>query len=77
MARAIAVLARAAQDAIWRRTKAAQELRALLHEYYPNFLVPGAEHRAELPPERTAAHLDAGEQVGPQSPPPSRVPPPR
>lgn len=38
LARAITVLARAAQDAIWRRTKATQELRALLREYYPGFL---------------------------------------
>ncbi|MFD7045473.1 transposase [Rhodococcus jostii] len=38
LARSITVLARAAQDAIWRRTKATQELRALLHEYYPGFL---------------------------------------
>jgi transposase len=38
LARAIAVLARAAQDAIWRRTKATQELRSLLREYYPGFL---------------------------------------
>lgn len=37
-ARAIAVLARAAQDAIWRRTKATQELRSLLREFYPGFL---------------------------------------
>lgn len=38
LARAITVFARAAQDAIWRRTKATQELRALLREYYPGFL---------------------------------------
>ncbi|MFD7046210.1 transposase [Rhodococcus jostii] len=38
LARAIAVLARAATDAIWRRTRATQELRALLREYYPGFL---------------------------------------
>ncbi|WP_213577563.1 IS110 family transposase [Rhodococcus sp. USK13] len=38
LARAIAVLARAAQDAIWRRTRATQELRTLLREYYPGFL---------------------------------------
>jgi transposase len=38
LARAIAVLARAAQDAVWRRTKATQELRSLLREYYPGFL---------------------------------------
>ncbi len=39
LTRAIAVLARAAQDAVWRRTKATQELRSLLREYYPGFLV--------------------------------------
>jgi len=38
LAQAITVLARAAQDAIWRRTKAIQELRALLREFYPGFL---------------------------------------
>ncbi|WP_424188189.1 IS110 family transposase [Actinokineospora sp. G85] len=43
LARAVAVLARAAQDAVWRRTKALQELRSLLREYYPGFLA--AFHR--------------------------------
>ncbi|MCH6168044.1 IS110 family transposase [Pseudonocardia alaniniphila] len=38
LAQAIAVLARAAQDAIWRRTRATLELRSLLREYYPGFL---------------------------------------
>jgi hypothetical protein len=38
LARAIAVLARAHQDATWRRTKATNELRSLLREYYPGFL---------------------------------------
>ncbi|MEU2036696.1 IS110 family transposase [Nocardia amamiensis] len=37
-AQAIAVLARAQQDAVWRRTKAGNELRSLLREYYPAFL---------------------------------------
>ncbi len=32
------VLARAHQDATWRRTKASNELRSLLREYYPAFL---------------------------------------
>ena len=32
LAQAVRILARAAQDAIWRRTKATQELRALLRE---------------------------------------------
>jgi transposase len=38
LAQAVAVLARAQQDAIWRRTKASNELRAMLREYYPTFL---------------------------------------
>lgn len=38
LARSIAVLARAAQDAIWRRSKVTQELRAVLREYYPVLL---------------------------------------
>jgi transposase len=38
LAQAVAVLARAHQDATWRRTKALQELRAHLREYYPSFL---------------------------------------
>ncbi len=38
LAQAIAVLARAQQDAVWRRTKASNELRSLLREYYPAFL---------------------------------------
>jgi Transposase IS116/IS110/IS902 family len=32
------VLARAYQDAVWRRTKLVQELRARLREYFPGFL---------------------------------------
>ncbi|MBL1080342.1 IS110 family transposase [Nocardia sp. 2] len=38
LVQAIAVLARAQQDAVWRRTKASNELRSLLREYYPSFL---------------------------------------
>jgi transposase len=38
LARSIAVLARASQDATWRRTRASNELRSLLREYYPAFL---------------------------------------
>jgi transposase len=38
LARAVSVLARAAQDAIWRRTRAVQNLREVLREYYPGFL---------------------------------------
>ncbi len=43
LAQAITVLARAAQDAIWRRTKAVQELRAVLREFYPGFLAAFAD----------------------------------
>ncbi len=38
LARSIAVLARAHQDAIWRRTRASNELRSLLREYFPGYL---------------------------------------
>jgi transposase len=38
LARSITVLARGYQDAVWRRTKMVQELRARLREYYPGFL---------------------------------------
>jgi hypothetical protein len=38
LAQAVAVLARAHQDATWRRSKASNELRSLLREYYPAFL---------------------------------------
>jgi hypothetical protein len=37
LCQAIAVLARAHQDAIWARTKAIQQLRAVLREFYPTF----------------------------------------
>lgn len=38
LAQSIAVLARAEQDAVWRRTRAMLEVRSLLREYYPTFL---------------------------------------
>lgn len=38
LAQAIAVLARAQQAAVWRRSKATNELRSILREYYPVFL---------------------------------------
>lgn len=45
LAKAIAVLARAQQDAVWDRTQAGNKLRAHLREYYPGFLAafPAAE----------------------------------
>lgn len=56
LAQAVRVLARAAQDAIWRRTKATQELRALLREYYPTFLsaFAGTGHTNLATPEARA-----------------------
>jgi hypothetical protein len=38
LSQSIAVLARAQQGAVWRRTKAGNELRSILREYYPAFL---------------------------------------
>ena len=38
LAQAIAVLARAQQDAVWDRTTAHNKLRSHLREYYPAFL---------------------------------------
>jgi transposase len=38
LVQAIAVLARAQQDAVWDRTQAHNKLRSLLREYYPTFL---------------------------------------
>ncbi|MBF6314059.1 IS110 family RNA-guided transposase [Nocardia farcinica] len=46
LAQAIAVLARAQQDAVWRRTKASNELRSLLREYHPAFLATFARKSA-------------------------------
>ena len=49
----ISVLARAYQDAVWRRTKLVQELRARLREYYPGFLAAfaaGSGSDAGCPP---------------------------
>ena len=58
LARGVAVLARAHQDATWRRTDASNELRSHLREYFPTFLGTGSDvatavgrHR----PIRTAA----------------------
>jgi transposase len=48
LARSIGVLARACQDASWRRTRASNELRSLLREYYPGFLAAFAGRTANL-----------------------------
>ena len=39
LVRAVAVLARAGQDAVWQRQQAANQLRSLLREYFPAALV--------------------------------------
>lgn len=46
LVQAVAVLSRATQDAIWRRSRATQELRAVLREYYPGFLAAFAKGSA-------------------------------
>jgi transposase len=43
LAQAIAVLARAQQDAVWARTQAHNKLRSHLREYYPGFLAAFAD----------------------------------
>jgi hypothetical protein len=46
LCQATAVLARAHQDAIWRRTAAHHQLRSLLREFYPTFLAVFADRFA-------------------------------
>jgi len=48
LARAIAVLARAQQDAVWARTQAHNKLRSHLREYYPGFLAAFADARGGI-----------------------------
>jgi transposase len=73
LCQAIAVLARAHQDAIWRRTTAHHQLRSLLREFYPTFLavftgrftlgIASPEARAVLwiaPTPAAAAKLSVG-----------------
>ena len=48
LAQAIAVLARAQQDAVWERTGAHHKLRSLLREYYPALLEAFTDHRGGL-----------------------------
>jgi transposase len=56
LARSITVLARGYQDAVWRRTKIVQELRARLREYYPGFLAAfAASSRGGLSATRLAS----------------------
>jgi transposase len=48
LAQAIAVLARAQQDAVWDRTTAHNKLRSHLREYYPGFLAAFADARGGI-----------------------------
>jgi transposase len=48
LAQAIAVLARAQQDAVWERTTAHNKLRSHLREYYPGFLAAFADARGGI-----------------------------
>jgi transposase len=48
LAQAIAVLARAQQDAVWDRTQAHNRLRSHLREYYPGFLAAFADARGGI-----------------------------
>jgi transposase len=48
LAQAIAVLARAQQDAIWARTQAHNKLRSHLREYFPGFLAAFAAARSGI-----------------------------
>jgi transposase len=48
LVRAIAVLARAQQDAVWDRTQAHHKLRSLLREYYPGFLAAFGDLRGGI-----------------------------
>jgi transposase len=57
LARAVAVLARAHQDATWRRTRASNELRSLLREYFPGFLAAFAGTTTNLTSREARAIL--------------------
>jgi hypothetical protein len=48
LVQAIAVLARAQQDAVWDRTQAHNKLRSLLREYYPAFLAAFRDARGGI-----------------------------
>src|SRR3954451_6301650 len=63
-ARAIAVLARAQQDAVWDRVIAHNRLRSLLHEYYPALLLAFASKRGGLMRPEARALLAAASTPG-------------
>jgi Transposase/Transposase IS116/IS110/IS902 family len=59
LAQAIAVLARAQQDAVWARTTAHNKLRSHLREYYPAFLAAFADLRGGITRPEARAVLAA------------------
>ena len=59
LAQAIAVLARAQQDAVWARTAAHNKLRSHLREYYPGFLAAFADARGGITRPEARAILAA------------------
>src|SRR5438045_48202 len=59
LAQAIAVLARAQQDAVWARTAAHNKLRSHLREYYPGFLAAFADARGGITRAEARAILAA------------------
>ena len=59
LAQAIAVLARAQQDAVWDRTQAHNRLRSHLREYYPGFLAAFADARGGITRPEARAVLAA------------------
>ena len=59
LAQAIAVLARAQQDAVWDRTTAHNKLRSHLREYYPGFLAAFADARGGITAPEARAILAA------------------
>ena len=59
LAQAVAVLARAQQDAVWDRTAAHNKLRSHLREYFPGFLAAFAEARGGITRPEARAILAA------------------
>jgi transposase len=59
LAQAVAVLARAQQDAVWDRTQAHNRLRSHLREYYPGFLAAFAAARGGIMRPEARAVLGA------------------
>jgi transposase len=59
LAQAIAVLARAQQDAVWDRTQAHNKLRSHLREYYPGFLAAFAAAKGGITRPEARAVLAA------------------